>query len=98
MKFEEILPRGFRGVVQGVNGGMDGEMDDGRGVIAIAHPSLRLRLPNKGSIFPQAIRDWNTLPDSIIFFAEGAEDGVAAGDLFTISQVLVNECYGMYHQ
>ena len=26
---------------------------------------------------PQTIRDWNTLPDSLISSAEGAEDGVA---------------------
>ena len=31
----------------------------------------------KGSFFPQTIRDWNVLPDSIITSAEGAEDGVA---------------------
>ena len=29
----------------------------------------------KGSFFPQTIRDWNALPDSIITFVEGAEDG-----------------------
>ena len=34
----------------------------------------------KGSCFPQAVivRDWNALPDSIITYAEGAEDGVAS--------------------
>ena len=31
----------------------------------------------KGSFFPQTVRDWNALPDSIINSAEGAEDGVA---------------------
>ena len=31
----------------------------------------------KRSFFPQTIRDWNALPDSIITSAEGAEDGVA---------------------
>ena len=33
----------------------------------------------KCSFFPQAIRDWNALPDSLtcISSAEGAEDGVA---------------------
>ena len=31
----------------------------------------------KCSFFPQTIRDWNALPDSIISSAEGAEDGVA---------------------
>ena len=32
----------------------------------------------KGSFFPQTIiRDWNTLPDSLIFYAEVAEDCVA---------------------
>ena len=31
----------------------------------------------KCSFFPQAFRDWNALPDSLISSAEGAEDGVA---------------------
>ena len=31
----------------------------------------------KGLFFPQTIRDWNALPNSIITSAEGAEDGVA---------------------
>ena len=31
----------------------------------------------KCSFFPQTIRDWNPLPDSLISSAEGAEDGVA---------------------
>ena len=31
----------------------------------------------KCSLFPQTIRDWNALPDSLISSAEGAEDGVA---------------------
>ena len=31
----------------------------------------------KCSFFPQIIRDWNALPDSLISSAEGAEDGVA---------------------
>ena len=31
----------------------------------------------KGSFFPQTIRDWNALPDSIITSAEGADDCVA---------------------
>ena len=31
----------------------------------------------KCSFFPQTIRDWNALSDSLIFSAEGAEDGVA---------------------
>ena len=31
----------------------------------------------KDTFFPQTIRDWNTLPDSIITSAERAEDGVA---------------------
>ena len=31
----------------------------------------------KCSFFPQTIRDWNELPDSLVFSAEGAEDGVA---------------------
>ena len=28
------------------------------------------------AFFPKTIRDWNSLPDSLIFSAEGAEDGV----------------------
>ena len=31
----------------------------------------------KCSFFPEAIRDWNGLPDSLISSAESAEDGVA---------------------
>ena len=31
----------------------------------------------KGSFFPQTIRDWNALPDSLISSAEDAEDCVA---------------------
>ena len=31
----------------------------------------------KCSFFAQTIRIWNTLPDSLISSAEGAEDGVA---------------------
>ena len=31
----------------------------------------------KGFFFSQTVRDWNALPDSIISFTEGAEDGVA---------------------
>ena len=31
----------------------------------------------KYSFFPQSIRDWNALPDSLISSAEGVEDGVA---------------------
>ena len=31
----------------------------------------------KCCFFPQTIRDWNALPDSLISAAEGAEDGVA---------------------
>ena len=31
----------------------------------------------KGSFFPQTIRDWNALPDSLILSAEDAEDCVA---------------------
>ena len=30
----------------------------------------------KGTLFPQTIRDWNTLPDSLISSAEDAEDCV----------------------
>ena len=31
----------------------------------------------KCSFFPQTIGDWSALPDSLIYSAEGAEDGVA---------------------
>ena len=31
----------------------------------------------KGSFFPQTVRDWNALPDSLISSAEDAEDCVA---------------------
>ena len=31
----------------------------------------------EGSFFPQTIRDWNALPDSLISSAEDAEDFVA---------------------
>ena len=31
----------------------------------------------KGSFFPQTIRDWNALPDSLFSSAEDAEDCVA---------------------
>ena len=45
------------------------------------HHSMAYRVPiantniYKCSFFPQTIRDWNTLPDSLISSAEGAEDG-----------------------
>ena len=32
---------------------------------------------DKGSFFPQTIRDWSALPDSLILSAEDAEDCVA---------------------
>ena len=47
------------------------------------HHSLTFQTPAartdiyKGSVFPQTIKDWNALPDSIITSVEGAEDGVA---------------------
>ena len=47
------------------------------------HHSLTLQTPTartnifKGSFFPQTLRDWNVLSDSIIFSDEGTEDGVA---------------------
>ena len=47
------------------------------------HHSLTFQTPAaitdiyKGSFFPQTIRDWNALPDSIIISVEGAKDGVA---------------------
>ena len=31
---------------------------------------------NKGNVFPQTIRDWNALPDSLISSAEDVEDCV----------------------
>ena len=31
----------------------------------------------KGSLFPQTIRDWNALPDSLVSSVEDAEDSVA---------------------
>ena len=48
----------------------------------------------KGSFFPQTIRDWNALPDSLISSAEDAEDSVAKFTSLLIpkSQVLVNDC------
>ena len=36
-----------------------------------------LSIEYKGSFFPQTIRDWNALPDSLISSAEDAEDCVA---------------------
>ena len=54
----------------------------------------------KGSFFPQTVRDWNFLPDSIITSVEGEENGVArftslmrTRDLLPISQVRVNESH-----
>ena len=38
MKFEEILPRGFRGEVVQMHERTEGQMDEGRRVITIAHP------------------------------------------------------------
>ena len=48
-----------------------------------SHHSLTFQTPatrtdiDKGLFFPQTIRDWNALPDSIITSAEGAEDSMA---------------------
>ena len=39
-------------------------------------PTARIDI-YKGSFYPQTVRDWTTLPDSIIPSSEGAEDGVA---------------------
>ena len=39
-------------------------------------PAARIDI-YKGSFFPQTIRDWNALPDSIIAAAEGAEECMA---------------------
>ena len=45
------------------------------------HHSLAFQTPftdiYKGSFFPQTIRDWNSLTDSLLSAAEGAEDSVA---------------------
>ena len=39
--------------------------------------AFRRQLDYKGSFFPQTIRDWNALPDSLLSSAEVAEDCVA---------------------
>ena len=47
------------------------------------HHSLEFQTPFantdifKNSFFPQTIRDWNSLTDSLLSAAEGAEDSVA---------------------
>ena len=47
------------------------------------HHSLAFQTPfadtdiNKCSFFPQTIRDWNSLTDTLLSAAEGAEDSVA---------------------
>ena len=47
------------------------------------HRSLAFQTPfantdiYKSSFFPQTIRDWNSLTDSLLSAAEGAEDSVA---------------------
>ena len=47
------------------------------------HHSLNFQTPTartdiyKGSFFTQTIRDWNALPDLIISYTEGVEDGMA---------------------
>ena len=70
------------------------------------HHSLAFQTPfantdiYKCSFFPQTIRDWNSLTDTLLSAAEGAEDSVAtftslvrARDLLPFSQVLVNDCH-----
>ena len=51
------------------------------GVVDISTPWHFTPIANtdvyKGSFFPQAIRDWNALPDCLISSAEDAEDCVA---------------------
>ena len=42
--------------------------------LAFQTPAARTDI-YKGSFFPQTIRDWNALSDSIITSVEGAEDG-----------------------
>ena len=57
----------------------------------------------KCSFFPQTIRDWNALPDSLISSAECVEDGVAKftslvrEGLHVVSMVmvLVNDCHSV---
>ena len=44
--------------------------------IAFQAPTARTEI-YKGSFFPETIRDWNALPDSIITSVEDAEVGVA---------------------
>ena len=53
----------------------------------------------KSSFFPETVRDWNALPDSLISSAEIADDCVAkftslvrVRDLFPQPQVLVSYC------
>ena len=70
------------------------------------HHSLAFQTPfantdiYKCNFFPQIIRDWNSLTDTLLSAAEGAEDPVAkftslvrASDLLPSSQVLVNDCH-----
>ena len=47
MKFEEIWPRGFRGEVVQRCERTDGWMDDGQGVITIAHPETLAKVSQK---------------------------------------------------
>ena len=59
----------------------------------------------KYSFFPDTIRDWNALPESIISSAESSEDPVTrftslvrSRDWSSQSLALVNECLMMYHK
>ena len=51
------------------------------GVLEISTLAFQTPIANtdvyKGSFFPQTIRDWNALPDSLISSAEDGEDCVA---------------------
>ena len=51
------------------------------GVVGISTMAFQTPIANtdvyKGSFFPQTIRDWNALPDSLISSAEDAEDCIA---------------------
>ena len=53
----------------------------------------------KCSFLPQAIRDWNALPDSLISSAECVDDGVAKFTSLVreglVSLVLVNDCHSV---
>ena len=63
------------------------------------HHSLVFQVPIantdicKYSFFPQTIRDWNALPDSLISSAEGAKNGVAK--LNSLVRATCRDYYGL---